>query len=143
MLGVEDNGLRELPTELGQLTSMRFLALTGNELTSLPTELGQLSELRGMQVDEGVQLPTQLGRLVSAGSLKVDVGDPSEPPLDRPPPPQHVRITSKQKAPANQPAASLAQKPAQKRRWRSAGGRRVAALARRASSPPGPGTHKS
>ena len=45
-LNVARNALTLLPAEIGQLTSLRVLALTGNELTSLPADIGQLTSLR-------------------------------------------------------------------------------------------------
>src|SRR3984893_10607188 len=38
--------LTALPREIGQLTSLRQLALIGNQLTTLPSEIGQLTRLR-------------------------------------------------------------------------------------------------
>ena len=34
-----------VPAEIGQLTSLEMLDLTGNQLTSLPAEIGQLTSL--------------------------------------------------------------------------------------------------
>ena len=43
-LELEDVGLTDaVPAELGQLTSLEMLDLTGNQLTSLPAEIGQLT----------------------------------------------------------------------------------------------------
>ena len=46
-LELEEFGLTgAVPAEIGQLTSLRVLGLSGNQLTSLPAEIGQLTSLR-------------------------------------------------------------------------------------------------
>ena len=37
-----------MPAEIGQLTSLESLILSGNQLTSVPAEIGQLTSLKGL-----------------------------------------------------------------------------------------------
>ena len=49
---MEDVDLTDaVPAELGQLTSLEMLNLTGNQLTSLPAEIGQLTSLTELYLD--------------------------------------------------------------------------------------------
>ena len=45
MLYLAHNQLTSVPAEIGQLTSLKRLGLSGNQLTSLPAEIGQLASL--------------------------------------------------------------------------------------------------
>jgi Leucine-rich repeat (LRR) protein len=42
-LDLRNKSLAALPPEIGQLTELRVLLLSGNQLTALPPEIGQLS----------------------------------------------------------------------------------------------------
>ena len=58
-----------MPAEIGQLTSLEVLKLTGNQLTSVPAESGQLTALTHLFLD-GNQLtnvPAAIRELRAAG----------------------------------------------------------------------------
>ena len=46
------NQLTSLPAELGGLTGLRELHLSGNGLASLPGEIGKLSNLEGLHLGD-------------------------------------------------------------------------------------------
>ena len=58
-------GLRTLPSEIGELTSLISLWLSNNELEQLPDEIAQLSLLRDLVLDRNklTQLPADIGAL--------------------------------------------------------------------------------
>jgi hypothetical protein len=62
-----------LPTELGQLTELRWLWLSGNQLTGpIPSELGNLSELRYLYLSGNRltgEIPPELGNLTKLQTL--------------------------------------------------------------------------
>ncbi|KAI8836948.1 hypothetical protein BJ741DRAFT_173817 [Chytriomyces cf. hyalinus JEL632] len=62
-----------IPTELGQLTSLRALVLSSNNLTgTIPTELGQLTSLTLLDLQFSQltgTIPTELGQLTSLRAL--------------------------------------------------------------------------
>jgi hypothetical protein len=60
-----------VPAEIGQLTSLTELHLSGNQLTSLPAEIGQLTSLRELDLgwNQLTTLPAEIGQLTSLKSL--------------------------------------------------------------------------
>jgi Leucine-rich repeat (LRR) protein len=42
--------LTAVPPEIGQLTALRSLSLSGNQLTALPPEIGRLTALRSLDL---------------------------------------------------------------------------------------------
>ena len=73
--------LTSVPAEIGQLTSLRELSLSGNQLTSLPAEIGQLTSLDGLTLATELtmgggtngnlltSLPAEIGQLTSLREL--------------------------------------------------------------------------
>jgi hypothetical protein len=59
-LNLNDNQLTSLPSEVGNLSSLRRLFLTDNRLTSLPPEIGRLSSLEALDLasNQLVSLPS-------------------------------------------------------------------------------------
>ena len=45
-IGLYNKGLTSLPENIGQLTNLQTLLLSGNQLTSLPESLGQITKLQ-------------------------------------------------------------------------------------------------
>ncbi len=64
-------GVEALPPELGRLTNLERLYLTGNRLTALPSELGGLTNLRDLSLrgNRLMVLPPELGRLTNLTQL--------------------------------------------------------------------------
>ena len=56
-----------VPAEIGQLTALRVLDLSGNQLTSLPAEIGQLTSLEVLYLanNQLTSLPAEVGQLTS------------------------------------------------------------------------------
>ena len=64
MLELQNVGLTgALPAMIGQLTSLRELALLGNQLTSVPAEIGQLTSLEVLALggNQLTSLPAEIG----------------------------------------------------------------------------------
>ena len=71
-LELEDVGLTDaVPAELGQLTSLEMLDLTGNQLTSVPAEIGQLTSLEWLELNNNQLMsgPAEIGQLTSLERL--------------------------------------------------------------------------
>ena len=66
-LHLSGNQLTSLPAEIWQLTSLKVLDLRANDLTSLPTEIGQLTSLTRLDLDNNqlTSLPAEIGQLTS------------------------------------------------------------------------------
>jgi len=61
-----------VPAEIGQLTSLKRLDLSGNRLTSLPAEIGQFTSLTMLSLRSNHRLtsvPAEIGRLTSLTEL--------------------------------------------------------------------------
>jgi hypothetical protein len=71
MLDLSGNHLINIPSELGQLSSLQTLNLSSNHLISIPPELGQLSSLRMLDLsfNQLSGLPPELGQLSSLQTL--------------------------------------------------------------------------
>ena len=68
-LALLGNQLTSVPAEIGQLTSLEVLALGGNQLTSLPAEIGQLTSLTDLYLRENqlTSVPAATRELRAAG----------------------------------------------------------------------------
>lgn len=66
-LYVAANGLKELPAEIGRMTTLEILDITSNELTHLPDELGNCTKLTELEAAHNrlVAIPATLGSLVN------------------------------------------------------------------------------
>jgi leucine-rich repeat protein SHOC2 len=73
-LFLSGNQLTSLPAELGALTALTWLDLAGNQLTSLPAELGALTALTGLRLrgNQLTGLPAELGALTALTRLRLD-----------------------------------------------------------------------
>lgn len=65
--------LSALPAEVGELTDLETLNLSGNELTVLPPEIGQLTRLKSLLLNGNrlTVLPPEIGRLANLETLKL------------------------------------------------------------------------
>ena len=72
---VERTELTTLPPEIGQLTNLTRLRLGGHKLTALPPEIGKLSKLTELHLrgNKLTSLPPEIGELTSLTEL--DLGD--------------------------------------------------------------------
>ena len=66
-LHLSGNQLTSLPAEIWRLTSLRVLDLRANDLTILPAEIGQLTSLTRLDLDNNqlTSLPAEIGQLTS------------------------------------------------------------------------------
>ncbi|MFO1440803.1 MAG: hypothetical protein U1F81_20970 [Verrucomicrobiaceae bacterium] len=66
-------GLTEIPPEIGQLTDLKQLNLTGNSLTHLPSEIGHLTALSTLNLTNNpiTCLPPEIGQLTSLSRLEL------------------------------------------------------------------------
>ena len=73
-LYLRDNRLTSLPAEIGQLTSLSNLDLKGNQLTSLPADIRQLTVLKVLSLTRNqlTRLPAEIGQLTSLIQLEID-----------------------------------------------------------------------
>ena len=64
-LYLDDQRIKSLPTEIGQLTNLTKLRLYKNQLTSVPKELGQLKNLNWLDLSNNqlTSVPKELGQL--------------------------------------------------------------------------------
>ena len=65
--------MTQVPGELGQLESLRYLNLSKNQLIQVPAELGQLKSLQELNLRENqlTQVPIELGQLESLPYLNL------------------------------------------------------------------------
>lgn len=74
VLWLSETGLTELPPEIGNLTSLKFLHLENNQLTNLPSEIGQLNNLRELRLgyNNFRDLPQEIGNLHKLCVLRLE-----------------------------------------------------------------------
>jgi internalin A len=65
VLDLSGKGLKELPSEIGQLIHLNELYLSSNELRTLPSEIGQLVCLNELDISNNqlINLPSEIGNL--------------------------------------------------------------------------------
>ena len=70
-LYLDHNYLSELPTTIGNLTSLTYLNLWKNQLSALPSTIGNLTSLTRLNLDNNQlsALPTTIGNLTSLNEL--------------------------------------------------------------------------
>ena len=70
-LDLSGTGLRTLPAEIGQLTRLQRLDLSGTGLRTLPAEIGQLTQLQELYLDQNLwkALPVEIGQLIQLQGL--------------------------------------------------------------------------
>ena len=73
-LGLDDNAITSVPTELGALMGLKFLDLTDNAITSVPTELGALTGLKFLDLTDNAitSVPTEFGALTGLVGLSLE-----------------------------------------------------------------------
>ncbi|WP_427158347.1 COR domain-containing protein [Aliinostoc sp. HNIBRCY26] len=83
-LNLQSNQLNSLPPEFGQLVNLRSLNLYGNRLSSLPSEFGQLVNLQSLSlsINQLSSLPSEIGQLVNLQSLSLSVNKLSSLPSE-------------------------------------------------------------
>ncbi|RZC35868.1 LRR 8 domain containing protein, partial [Asbolus verrucosus] len=76
-LYLKNNSLQRLPPDICQLVNLRNLDLSSNKLRSLPAELGELIQLRELQLSHNQLriLPYELGKLFNLMVLGL-IGNP-------------------------------------------------------------------
>jgi Leucine-rich repeat (LRR) protein len=84
-LTLKDAGLKVLPLEFGELTTIEEMHLMGNELTELPVTFKQLAKLRWLNLDSNQfkTFPAVLGQLPSLKHLSLDGNAFSEEEKER------------------------------------------------------------
>jgi internalin A len=72
-LTLSGDKLMSLPLEIGQLINLTSLILFRNQLTSLPAEIGQLTNLRLLALynNQLTSLPREIGKLINLTSLEL------------------------------------------------------------------------
>ena len=72
-VSITKNNLTELPSEIGQLTKLTHLNLSGNELYELPAEIGQLASLTSLDLNDNrlTSLPAEIGQLTNLTELNL------------------------------------------------------------------------
>ena len=75
---------RGVPTELGQLTSLKVLNLDENQLTSVPAEIGQLATLESLDLygNKLTSVPADIGQLTSLEELDLNCNQLTSVPAE-------------------------------------------------------------
>jgi internalin A len=83
-LDLSNKSLSQLPSEIGQLTSLQQLFLGSNELSQLPSEIGQLTSLQQLYLSNNRlnQLPPEIGQLTSLQQFTLFNNELSELPYE-------------------------------------------------------------
>ncbi|MCB1154781.1 hypothetical protein KDL45_14090, partial [bacterium] len=78
------NQLTQLPPEIGSLTALEGLNLDGNQLRQLPSEIGSLTTLKGLYLrgNQLTQLPPEIGSLTELERLYFSGNPLTSPPAD-------------------------------------------------------------
>ena len=73
-LGLDNQGITDLPENLGCLTALQFLHLSGNQISSMPDSLGNLFALKELYMNENQlnNLPENIANLKSLIHLEVN-----------------------------------------------------------------------
>lgn len=73
-LTIKSCGLQSLPEEIGMLSFLTELSLSGNELTSLPHSFIDLVRLRRLNLDQNhfSHFPDLIGKMKALGHLSID-----------------------------------------------------------------------
>lgn len=72
-LDLSKMGLTTLDSNITQLSTLKYLNLSGNHLTELPPEIGQLINLEHLNLDHNqlTELPPEIGKLVNLKTLSL------------------------------------------------------------------------
>lgn len=83
-LDLSNQGIEELPPEIGQLTNLKELDLSGNTLTKLPIEIGQLTNLEVLKLSGNrlTRLPKSLVRIQKLTILDLSNNQLSAVPVE-------------------------------------------------------------
>lgn len=84
ILRLVDNGITNLPKEVGELKNLVSLDLTHNELETLPAEIGNLSELKSIVLHNNKvkTLPAEIGNLKGLWELNLTFNDLISLPIE-------------------------------------------------------------
>ena len=84
LLDLSGNALRELPPEIGQLSALQQLVLSNNALRKLPPEIGLLSTLEVLVIQSNALslLPPEIGQLSALQALHLDSNELGELPIE-------------------------------------------------------------
>jgi len=68
-----DNGLHSLPAQIGQLANLQFLDLSFNKISQLPSEIGELNNLQILFLSDNEisKLPSDIGKLSNLEKLSL------------------------------------------------------------------------
>ncbi|MFN0200315.1 MAG: leucine-rich repeat domain-containing protein, partial [Bacteroidia bacterium] len=74
-LAWDDNGLKRVPANIGDLVQLRTLSLANNQIPSLPTEIGRLTNLHSLNLANNPlkSLPTEMEGLAQLRFLALDL----------------------------------------------------------------------
>jgi Leucine-rich repeat (LRR) protein len=72
-LNINNTGLKALPSEIGQLSSLERLWMYSNKLTTLPPEISYLTSLKSLHIGFNplTRLPLEFGQLASVEALYI------------------------------------------------------------------------
>jgi len=96
-LTLKDAGLKELPLEFGELSSIEEMHLMGNELSELPPTFRELQRLKWLNLDNNkfTRFPQALTELPHLKHLSLDHNDFSDEELARIQRDHHLTVTGR------------------------------------------------